>query len=75
MIKIGIRNNLLYPLIFCLTYGFTRIISILLSETFMQFRARFLLGFLKFVFEFIIDILFILLIVSQNQIKILKKRE
>ena len=58
MIKIGIRNNLLYPLIFCLTYGFTRIISILLSETFMQFRARFLLGFLKFIFEFIIGILF-----------------
>ena len=58
MIKIGIRKNLLYPTIFCLSYGSTRIISIVLSETFMQFRARFFLGFLKFIFEFIIGILF-----------------
>lgn len=58
MIKFGIRNNLIYPIIFSLLYGLSRIITIILSETFIKYRAKFLLGLLKFIFEFIIGILF-----------------
>ena len=58
MIKIGIRNNLLYPLIFSITVAVTRIISILLREIFKDARCGFLLGFLKFIFEFILGGLF-----------------
>ena len=58
MIKIGIRNNLLYPLIFSITVAVTRIISILLREIFRDARCGFLLGFFKFIFEFILGELF-----------------
>ena len=58
MIKIGIRNNLLYPLIFSITVAVTRIISILLREIFRDARCGFLLGFFKFIFEFILGGLF-----------------
>ena len=58
MIKIGIRNNLLYPSIFSVTVVSQRIIIILLRELFDDFEGAFIFVFMKFFFESIIGGLF-----------------
>ena len=76
MIKIGIRNNLLYPSIFSITVVFIKIIMIVLREMFKKdFNCGFLLGFLKFIFEFIIGGLFSLVFSTNSKIKEITKEK
>ena len=57
MIKIGIRNNLLYPLLFVICLGARRIVKLIL-ERIIDYEGPFLLAFLMFFFEFIFSGIF-----------------
>ena len=53
MIKIGIRNNLLYPLMFVIFLGARRLVKAILGKT-INYQSPFLLAFLMFFAEFVI---------------------
>lgn len=55
MIKFGIRNNLLYPILFVVFIGLRRIVKLVLEhEKLINFRSPFLLSLLMFFSEFVI---------------------
>ena len=55
MIKIGVRNNLLYPSLFILSVFLRRMIKFILEfEKLINYKAPFLLSLLMFFFEFIL---------------------
>lgn len=55
MIKFGIRNNLLYPILFVVFIGLRRIVKLVLEhEELINFKSPFLLSLLMFFSEFVI---------------------